>query len=107
EKLSARNLITHAELFSKLAASIAEEKSVPFDFAVVDEAQDLTVAHLRFFAALGGNRPNSLFFAGDLGQRIFQQLFSCIEVVLDIRGRSQTLSVHYRTSHQIRTPSDP
>ncbi len=46
---------------------------MPYDFAVVDEAQDLTVAQLRFFAALGSERPNALFFAGDIGQRIFQQ----------------------------------
>src|SRR5205809_599140 len=43
EKLSARSLITHAQLFAKLAASITEEKSVLFDFVVVDDAQDLTV----------------------------------------------------------------
>lgn len=106
EKLSARSLITHAQLVTKLAISIAEEKSVPFEFAVVDEAQDLTVAHLRFFAGLGGNRPNSLFFAADLGQRIFQQPFSWVELGVDIRGRSQNLTVNYRTSHQIRTQSD-
>ena len=29
-------------------------KHPPFDFAVVDEAQDISIAHLRFFAALGG-----------------------------------------------------
>jgi hypothetical protein len=73
---------------------------------VVDEAQDLTVAHLRFFSALGGNRPNSLFFAGDLGQRIFQQPFSWLELGVDIRGRSENLNVKYRTSHQIRTQAD-
>jgi superfamily I DNA/RNA helicase len=64
------------------------------------------VAHLRFFAALGGNRPNSLFFAGDLGQRIFQQPFSWLELGVGVRGRSQNLTVNYRTSHQIRTQSD-
>ena len=64
------------------------------------------MAHLRFFAALGGNRPNSLFFAGDLGQRIFQQPFSWLELGVDIRGRSENLNVNYRTSHQIRTQSD-
>jgi hypothetical protein len=106
EKLSARGLITTSGLFTKLAATIAKEKASPFDFAIVDEAQDLTVAHLRFFAALGGNRPNSLFFAGDLGQRIFQQPFSWLEIGVDIRGRSQDLTVNYRTSHQIRTQSD-
>lgn len=74
--LKARQLITYAELFSTLAAAISRKKKVVFDFAVLDEAQDISVAHLRFFAALGGSRPNALFFAGDLGQRIFQQPFS-------------------------------
>ena len=106
ERLSARGLITTSELFTKLAGAIRDSKNPPFDFAVVDEAQDLTVAHLRFFAALGGNRPNSLFFAGDLGQRIFQQPFSWLELGVDVRGRSQNLTVNYRTSHQIRTQSD-
>ena len=81
-------------------------KNLPFDFAVVDEAQDISVAHLRFLAALGGGRPNALFFAGDLGQRIFQQPFSWKSLGVDIRGRSRTLRVNYRTSHQIRTQAD-
>ena len=104
--IRARKLITHAELFSSLAAAIAKSKNVVFDFAVVDEAQDISVAHLRFFAALGGSRPNALFFAGDLGQRIFQQPFSWKALGVDIRGRSRTLRVNYRTSHQIRTQAD-
>jgi superfamily I DNA/RNA helicase len=79
---------------------------VVFDYAVVDEAQDIGVGHLRFFAALGGARPNALFFAGDLGQRIFQQPFSWKALGVDIRGRSRTLRVNYRTSHQIRTQAD-
>ena len=54
--LKARKLITHAQLFSSLATAICEEQETPFDFAVVDEAQDISIAHLRFFAALGG-RP--------------------------------------------------
>ena len=41
-----------------------------------------------------------------MGQRIFQQPFSWIELGVDIRGRSQNLNVNYRTSHQIRTQSD-
>ncbi|MFZ1220110.1 MAG: 3'-5' exonuclease [Chthoniobacterales bacterium] len=106
ETLSHRGLITTSELFTKLAAEMKEAKHPPFDFAIVDEAQDLTVAHLRFFAALGADRPNALFFAGDLGQRIFQQPFSWLELGVDIRGRSHSLNVNYRTSHQIRGQSD-
>ena len=54
----------------------------------------------------GGDRPNALFFAGDLGQRIFQQPFSWKALGVDIRGRSRTLRVNYRTSHQIRMQAD-
>lgn len=104
--LQSRKLVTYAELFTSLAAAISKNKNVVFDFAVVDEAQDISAAHLRFFAALGGGRPNALFFAGDLGQRIFQQPFSWKALGVDIRGRSRTLRVNYRTSHQIRTQAD-
>jgi mRNA-degrading endonuclease RelE of RelBE toxin-antitoxin system len=106
DRLTSENLITDAGLFSKLAATVGESKNPPFDFAVVDEAQDISVSHLRFFAALGADRPNSLFFAGDLGQRIFQQPFSWLALGVDIRGRSRILNVNYRTSHQIRMQAD-
>ncbi len=98
--------VTYSELFSRLASHLAESRHPPFDFAVVDEAQDVSVPQLRFLAALGNSRPNSLFFAGDLGQRIFQQPFSWKSLGVDIRGRSHTLRINYRTSHQIRMQAD-
>ena len=58
---------------------------------VVDEAQDVSIAQLRFLAALNRDRGDSLFFAGDLGQRIFQQPFSWKALGVDVRGRSTTL----------------
>jgi hypothetical protein len=104
--LKERKLTTHAGLFTALASALAKAKHPPFDFAVVDEAQDLSVSGLRFLAALGGGRPNALFFAGDLGQRIFQQPFSWKSLGVDIRGRSRNLRINYRTSHQIRQQAD-
>ena len=104
--LKTRELITRATMFTRLVSSLAAVKNPPFDFVVVDEAQDISVAQLRFLAALGGGRPNSLFFAGDLGQRIFQQPFSWKSLGVEVRGRSTTLHVNYRTSHQIRTQAD-
>lgn len=104
--LAARKLLTHAGMFTSLGTTLSRSKHRPFDFAVVDEAQDLSVAHLRFLAALGANRPDALFFAGDLGQRIFQQPFSWKSLGVDIRGRSRTLRINYRTSHQIRQQAD-
>jgi len=104
--LKTRQLVTHAEMFTNLATALGKAKNVVFDFAIVDEAQDISIAHLRFLAAVGGHRPDALFFAGDLGQRIFQQPFSWKALGVDIRGRSRTLRVNYRTSHQIRTHAD-
>jgi superfamily I DNA/RNA helicase len=61
-------------VFGRVTALMVGNKS-PFDFVVVDEAQDVGVAELRFLASLGANRADGLFFGGDLGQRIFQQPF--------------------------------
>lgn len=96
------NLITYNYLFTRLS----EQKIFPYDFAVVDEAQDIGVAQLRFLNAIDQNNNNALFFAGDLGQRIFQQAFSWKSVGIDIRGRARSLYVNYRTSHQIRGQAD-
>ena len=104
--LERQELITQADVFYRIAQHLEEANQPPFDFAVVDEAQDIAVPELRFLAALGGGRPNSLFFAGDLGQRIFQQPFSWKSLGVDIRGRSRTLRINYRTSHQIRCQAD-
>ena len=104
--LIAQKLTTPAGMFTTLAAALAVGRHAPFEFAVVDEAQDISVAHLRFLAALGANRRDALFFAGDLGQRIFQQPFSWKSLGVDIRGRSRTLRINYRTSHQIRQQAD-
>lgn len=106
DELQSRQLVTPAQVFTRLAGKLAELSQPPFEFAVIDEAQDLGIPHLRFFAALGGERPDALFFAGDLGQRIFQQPFSWKSLGVDIRGRSRTLRVNYRTSHQIRQQAD-
>src|ERR1022692_538737 len=104
--LSARGLITWSDVFSRLASLLVQNQRTLFDFTVVDEAQDVGVAQLRFLAALGAGRTNGLFFAGDLGQRIFQQPFSWKALGVDVRGRSSTLRVNYRTSHQIRMQAD-
>lgn len=104
--LQARNLVTYADVFTRITSHLTAAKRPPFDFVVVDEAQDLSVPQLRFLAALGTDRPNGLFFAGDLGQRIFQQPFSWKALGVDVRGRSRTLRINYRTSHQIRAQAD-
>jgi superfamily I DNA/RNA helicase len=106
QRVAASGVSTYASMFTRLARAMAKRASPVFDFIVIDEAQDVSVAQLRFLAAIAGQRPNGLFFAGDLGQRIFQTPFSWKSVGVDVRGRSRSLSINYRTSHQIRAQAD-
>ena len=106
ERVRAAGLVTQAAIFTRLAEALPQRPGPVFDFIVVDESQDVSVSQLRFLAALAGQRPNGLFFAGDLGQRIFQTPFSWKSVGVDIRGRSRSLTINYRTSHQIRRQAD-
>ncbi|HEY4249966.1 MAG TPA: UvrD-helicase domain-containing protein [Roseomonas sp.] len=104
--LKAQKLVTRAQVFGRLADVARSGKGLGYDFVVVDEAQDLSMAEARFLAAIAGGKPDGLFFTGDLGQRIFQQPFSWKGMGVDVRGRSHSLRINYRTSHQIRTQAD-
>ena len=106
DELERQDLLTTAAMFGRLEDHFSQAPRSPFDYYVIDEAQDVSVAELRFLAALSEDRPNSLFFAGDLGQRIFRAPFSWRKLGVDVRGRSHTLRVNYRTSHQIRSQAD-
>ena len=105
-RLTPEGLVTQPEVFTRVAEQASSVGETPFDFIIVDESQDISVPQLRFLAALRGSSPNGLFFAGDLGQRIFQTPFSWRSLGVDVRGRSSTLRINYRTSHQIRRQAD-
>lgn len=106
DALAAERYTTWAEVFTGLADALAKRVEKPFDHVVIDEAQDLAPAELRFFVALAPARPDGLFLSGDVGQRIFQHPFSWASLGVDVRGRSHTLKVCYRTSQQIRRAAD-
>ncbi|AKI02678.1 DNA helicase [Hoeflea sp. IMCC20628] len=106
KQLRSKALMTAAGVFTSVTAHYSARNDKPYTHIVVDEAQDLGVAELRFLGAIVPERQDALFFAGDIGQRIFQQPFSWKGLGVDIRGRSFTLKVNYRTSHQIRRLAD-
>ncbi|EQD59476.1 UvrD/REP helicase, partial [mine drainage metagenome] len=60
ERLAKQGLIIYAALFTRLAAALTARRMAgvapPFEHVVVDEAQDVSVAQLRFLAALAGDR---------------------------------------------------
>ena len=104
--LAARGVKTYAEALHDTAAALTVEARLPFDHILVDEAQDLSLAELRFLKAACAREANGLFFAGDIGQRIFRPPFAWSAEGVEIRGRSRSLKVNYRTSRQIRRRSD-
>lgn len=106
ELLEAKGFYSWPRIFGKVTEYYKNRDHKPFTHIIVDEAQDLGVPELRMLAAIADDRPGALFFAGDLGQRIFQEPFSWKALGIDIRGRSTTLKVNYRTSHQIREAVD-
>lgn len=97
---------TWADVFRTLGESMGDATKKPFDHIILDEAQDLAPAELRFFAGLAPDAPDALLLAGDMGQRIFQHPYSWASLGVDVRGRSRTLKVCYRTSQQIRRAAD-
>jgi len=107
EDLASSGLITHAGIFAAIADDLRSGADSPWDHVVVDESQDISISQLRWLAAIAERGvPDALFFAGDLGQRIFQQPFSWKALGVDVRGRSRTLTINYRTTHQIRSNAD-
>ena len=106
KKLEEQGVLSWPAIFGKVAAHYIDKEHKPFTHIVIDEAQDLGVPELRMLAVITPCGPNDLFFAGDLGQRIFQEPFSWKALGIDIRGRSRMLKVNYRTSHQIRRSTD-
>jgi mRNA-degrading endonuclease RelE of RelBE toxin-antitoxin system len=105
--LEAQGWISQSGVYAYLSAHFSDaNQKAPYTSIIVDEAQDISVPQLQFLASLGKKGPNQLFFTGDLGQRIFQVPFSWLRLGVDIRGRSKTLRINYRTSHQIRRQAD-
>lgn len=58
--------LTYASMFERLTLHYKADNRSPFDFIVVDESQDISIAQLKLLGALAENQPDSLFFAGDL-----------------------------------------
>ena len=105
--LDGARLFTPSDVFYSSSEYIKNGEALsPYDYVVVDEAQDVGIPDLRFLGVVGGTRVDGLFFTGDLGQRIFQQPFSWSKEGVNIVGRTYTLKVNYRTSHQIRQSAD-
>ena len=70
------------------------------DHVLVDEGQDLGPAHWQLMRALAGEHTDDLFIAEDSHQRIYGQRIVLSQFGIRIVGRSQRLTLNYRTTAQ-------
>jgi superfamily I DNA/RNA helicase len=70
------------------------------DHVLVDEGQDLGPAHWQLLRALTGEHADDLFIAEDSHQRIYGQRVVLSQFGIRIVGRSQRLTLNYRTTAQ-------
>lgn len=69
---------------------------------VVDEAQDISPAAFELIRGAVPVGANDLFIVGDAHQRIYRHKVVLSRVGIEVRGRSRSLRVNYRTTDEIR-----
>ncbi len=100
QTLSRNKLVTWNQLCTD-AASVLQSVGPIFTHVLVDEAQLLGPAELRFVRALAHQSENDLFFALDGNQRIYSRQPAWSGLGIDISGRSWSLNINYRTTKEI------
>jgi superfamily I DNA/RNA helicase len=70
------------------------------DHVLIDEGQDLSPAHWQLMRALAGAHADDLFIAEDSHQRIYGQRVVLAAYGIRVVGRSQRLTLNYRTTAQ-------
>ena len=74
-----------------------------YKHVIVDEGQDLSANAFRLLRAIAGEEhPNDIFIVGDAHQRIYKNKAVLSKCGINIRGRSNTLYINYRTTEEIR-----
>ena len=104
DRSAALDVVSFSEQLALAAAWLDAEAARgaprPFRHVLVDEAQDLTPAHLQLLRALVDNGPDDLFLAEDSHQRIYGRKITLSHYGIHVRGRSRRLTRNYRTTRQ-------
>ena len=104
DRSAALDVVSFSEQLALAAAWLDAEAARgaprPFRHVLVDEAQDLTPAHLQLLRALVDSGPDDLFLAEDSHQRIYGRKITLSHYGIQVRGRSRRLTRNYRTTRQ-------
>jgi hypothetical protein len=102
-QLHANNLREPEEAFRD-ACILLKERGAELGIRcmIVDEAQDISPAAFALIRAATPVAQNDLFIVGDAHQRIYRHKAALNQVGIEVRGRSHSLKVNYRTTDEIR-----
>ena len=88
------------------ATKIAASQPPQYRCAIIDEAQDISLAGLGFVRTLvngseGSDRSDGLLIVGDGAQRIYPGGFTLRQAGIEVRGRTTVLRTNYRNTQQV------
>lgn len=89
-----------AEAAAVAAAHLSRQEDKFVDHVLIDEGQDLSPSHWQLLRAITGEHPDDLFIAEDAHQRIYGTRVVLSRYGVAIVGRSQRLTLNYRTTAQ-------
>jgi len=102
-QLHANNMREPEEAFRDACRLLkANSEELGIRAMVVDEAQDISAAGFELIRATVPVGPNDLFIVGDAHQRIYRHKVVLSHVGVEVRGRSRSLKINYRTTDEIR-----
>ncbi|MER5621970.1 UvrD-helicase domain-containing protein [Streptosporangium sp. NPDC002544] len=101
QELADNNYRTFETVCVEATRALGEVEAWPYDYVIVDEAQDLHPVRWRVLRAAVAKGPNDLFIASDTHQRIYDNRVSLSSVGIQIAGRSTRLKINYRTTEEI------
>ncbi|MDH0687248.1 MULTISPECIES: UvrD-helicase domain-containing protein [Pseudomonadaceae] len=102
-QLQAANLREPEEAFREACQLLDREKPVlGIRSMVIDEGQDISAAAFALIRAAVPPADNDLFIVGDAHQRIYRHKVVLNRVGIEVRGRSRSLRINYRTTDEIR-----
>jgi len=102
-QLHAANLREPEEAFRDARRLLADKTTeLGIRAMVIDEAQDISPAAFELIRSAVPVATNDLFIVGDAHQRIYRHKVVLSRVGIEVRGRSRSLKVNYRTTDEIR-----
>ncbi len=100
-ELAAARQSTHLQLANEATHLLRQPGAPRYRHILVDEAQDLHPSQWRLLRAAVPPGPDDLFIVADPHQRIYDNRVSLASMRISVRGRSQRLSLSYRTTQEV------